>query len=442
MRRRRRRGFQPSPPQLLAGGYLALIILGTALLSIPAATTRPISLSDALFTATSSATVTGLAVIDPGSSFTWFGELVLMVLMQLGGLGLMSFAVFTALLLGRRIGLRQRLAAGDALSSASLGSIPSLVRTLLVFTIIVEAVGAAILATRLVPELGATRGIWESLFHSVSGFNNAGVALRTDNLIGWAHDPVVTIAITTLFITGGLGFTVVEDLRRNRRWRKLSLHTRLMLVGSLVVNALAAAAILVFEHGNPATLGALDWPDRLHAAWMQGTSPRTAGFNVVDMAELRDPTLLVTMMLMFVGAGSASTAGGIKLTTALVLGLAAWAFIRGRTEPHAFGRSIGGETVLRALTVAMTSATILLSAMLALTITDSAPLVDLAFEAVSAFATVGLSLGVTANLGEAGRVVLELLMFLGRIGPLALAYAFASRRPPVIGYPRGEVLTG
>ena len=431
-----------SPPQILSLGYLVLIASGTIALKLPAATTTPITWSDALFTSTSSATVTGLAVVDPGTTFTVLGEAILMVLMQMGGLGLMTFALLTFLLLGRRIGLRQRMVAGDAFGIGPGAGIGRLVKTLVVFALTVEAIGAALLSLRLVPELGLVRGLWESLFHAVSAFNNAGVGLRSDSLVGWVTDPLVGVVISALFIVGGLGFTVVTELIRTRRWSGLSLHAQLMIGGTVVLNLVAALAFFAMERGNAATIGTMDLSHQLHASWVQGTTPRTAGFNIVDMTQLGEATLLMTMVLMFIGAGSASTAGGIKLTTSIILVVAAFSFIRGHAETRLLGRSIAVPTVLRAMTITVISIGILATAtFLLLLVEDQAP-GPLAFEAISAFATVGLSIGATSNLEEAGRFIIVVLMYLGRIGPLAMAYAFAKRVPAVVGYPRGDVLTG
>lgn len=439
---RARRRLSLSPPQILSLGYLALIGAGTMALKLPGATTTPITWSDSLFTSTSSATVTGLTVLDPGATFTVFGEAVLMALMQLGGLGLMTFALLTFLLLGRRIGLRHRMVAGDAFGIGPGAGIGRLVKTLFVFALTVEAVGAVLLSIRLVPELGVARGLWESLFHAVSAFNNAGVGLRSDNLMGWADDPLVGLVISALFIVGGLGFTVVAELIRTRRWRRFSLHAQLMIGGTVILNVVATLAFFVMERGNDATLGNLDVIHQLHASWVQGTTPRTAGFNIVDMTQLGDATLLLTMGLMFIGAGSASTAGGIKLTTAIILVVAAFSFIRGHSETRLLGRSIAVSTVLRAMTVTIISVGILVFATFLLLLVEEQSAGVLAFEAMSAFATVGLSIGATPVLDETGRFVIVALMYLGRIGPLAMAYAFAKRVPAVVGYPRGDVLTG
>lgn len=439
-----RPGRRPSlsPPQILSLGYLALIAVGTVALKLPAATTTPITWSDAMFTSTSSATVTGLAVVDPGTTFTVLGEAILLVLMQMGGLGLMTFALLTFLLLGRRIGLRQRMVASDAFGIGPGAGIGRLVTTLVLFALTFETIGAALLSISLVPELGIARGLWESLFHAVSAFNNAGVGLRSDSLVGWADDPLVGIVISSLFIVGGIGFTVVTELIRTRRWRDLSLHAQLMIGGTIALNLVAALGFFAMERGNDATIGAMDLAHQLLASWVQGATPRTAGFNIVDMSQLGDATLLLTMFLMFIGAGSASTAGGIKLTTAIVLVIAAFSFIRGHAETRLLGRSIAMATVLRAMTIIVISIGILATAtFLLLLVDDQAPDV-LAFEAMSAFATVGLSIGATANLDDTGRFIIVTLMYLGRIGPLAMAYAFAKRIPAVIGYPRGDVLTG
>lgn len=439
---RRRRIGELSPPQLLALGYASIIALGAILLRLPGSTTTDITWSDALFTSVSASTVTGLVVMDTGATFTWWGEAVLLVLMQLGGLGLMTFAVMTALVLGRQVGLRQRIVLGDAFGDAPIGSVVSLVRTIVVFALAMEALGTIVLATRWVPEMGWLDGLWFSLFHTVSSFNNAGFGLRPDNLVAWQDDVVINLAVTALFIIGGIGFTVIADLRRTRTIRLLSLHTRLMLVGTLVINAIATLAFLALEYNNPATLGPLDGFDRALASWFQAVTPRTAGFNTIDTAGMEDPTVLLTIFLMFIGGGSASTASGIKLTTFIVVVLAAVAYLRGRLEARAFDRRIATETVFKALAVTVISALALMVGSFALVVIQPQPIDELLFEATSAFGTVGLSLGLTAALSEPGRVVIMALMFLGRIGPLSLVFLLARRQRSAVSYPRGEVLTG
>lgn len=431
-----------TPPQVLAIGYAAAILLGGALLKLPWATERAISWSDAYFTATSAATVTGLVVVDTGSTFSPLGEMILLLLMQVGGLGLMTFAVLTALVLGRKVGLRQRIMFGDSMGTTPLGNVVSLVKTLLVFTVIMEAIGTVLLALTFVPDRGLGEGLYFSLFHSVSAFNNAGFGLLPDNLIAYAGDTVVNVVISVLLIVGGLGFTVLADLRRTRSLRLLSLHTKLMLVGTLVINVVVMLLFLVLEHGNPGTLGSLSRYDQVLTSWFQAVTPRTAGFNTIDTGAMEDSTVLLTMLLMFIGAGSASTGSGIKLTTFIVILLAAVAFLRGYGEPRAFGRTISHDTVLRALAIATISALTLFGAMFLLVAFEPAPLDTLMFEAASAFGTVGLSMGITADLSAPGRLIIMFLMFVGRIGPLSLVFILARRRQSVVSYPHADVMTG
>lgn len=438
----RRVSFDLGPPWILALGYLTTIVIGGLLLWLPVAHDGDLSGLDAFFTATSATTVTGLVVVDTGTTFTTFGETVLMVLMQVGGLGLMTFAVLTALVLGRKVGLRQRLVFGEAMSSMPMGSVVRLVRTLLVFTVAVELLGTLLLATVWVPERGLGEGLYLSAFHSISSFNNAGFGLLSDNLIGYAGSPMVNVAITALFITGGIGFTVIEDLRRTRRFHDLALHTKLMLVGTLIVNVIAMIAILLLEYGNPNTIGNMNFGDKLWASWFQAVTPRTAGFNTLDTAAMTDSSLLLTILLMFIGAGSASTGSGIKLSTFIVIVLAVVSFVRGREETHVFERQIKHSVILRALAITAVSAMLVFTAMFALTVTEDAEFLALAFEATSAFGTVGLSVGTTPDLSTPGRLIIMVLMFIGRIGPLTLAFVLATRTRPRISYPNGEVLTG
>lgn len=431
-----------SPPRILAVTYVLIVGVGGLLLRAPFSTNEPISWIDAYFTAMSAGMVTGLSVVDTGSTFTPFGEVVLMVLMQLGGLGLMTFAVITAVLLGKRVGLSRKLLVGQSLNVGGFDDAKFLVALIVGFAIAMEVLGAVILAFVFVPEQGLGRGLFTSVFHSISAFNNAGFSTFRTNLVDYVDNPVVNVVITSLLIVGGIGFVVVADIVRRRRFARLSLHSKLMLTGTLVVNVLAMLMVLAFEWGNPATLGPLDGSGKAWAAWFQAVTPRTAGFNSVDIAGLHDHTLLMTMFLMFVGAGSASTASGIKLTTLLVIVLAVVAFLRGRSEPSAFGRSISQATVIKALAIALIGVMFLSATALALVAIEPLPMEDLLFEAVSAFGTVGLSTGITAELTTAGKLIIMALMFFGRVGPLTLAFTLAEPKPVAIRYPPDDVLAG
>lgn len=432
-----------SPPQTVALGFAVVILIGGILLRMPISTTHSITFLDALFTATSATTVTGLVVFDTGSTFTVFGQSVIMVLMKIGGLGLMSFALLVVILLGKRIGLRERILVQEALNQTSTGGIIRLVILLLVFSTSMELLATGILATRWVPEYGWTFGLFTSLFHSVSAFNNAGFSLWGDSLSGYVGDPVVNLVITTLFITGGIGFTVIYDLVRKRRFKSLALHSKLMLVGTFVLNTVVMLLIFLFEYNNPSTLQSLSLSEKIWGSYFQAVTPRTAGFNTLDIGALEPATLTLIIVLMFIGAGSASTGSGIKLTTLLIILVTVRAYLKGNRDAVVFGRRIPESIVIRALAILVISIGFVGMSILLLTLTEpSADYLSLVFEAFSAFGTVGLSMGLTGDLSAMGKIVIMMLMMVGRIGPVTLAFALAKSSNDHYRFPKEDVFTG
>ncbi|MDV2686129.1 TrkH family potassium uptake protein [Alkalihalophilus lindianensis] len=442
MRGARRKFINMSPPQVLALGFLGAIIIGTILLLLPVSTTAPITFIDALFTATSATTVTGLVVLDTGTDFTLFGQVVIMVLIKIGGLGLMTFAILIVLTLGKKIGLKERILVQESFNQTSLGGMIRLVKMLLIFAFSIEALATILLALRWVPEFGWRYGLFTSLFHSISAFNNAGFSLWSDSLMGFVGDPVINIVITMLFITGGIGFTVLYDLTEKKNFRQLTLHTKIMLVGTLILNVVAMLVIFSLEYGNPATLGSLSLSDKLWGAYFQAVTPRTAGFNSLDIGSMNPGSITFMLVLMFIGAGSASTGSGIKLTTFVVILLAVITYLKGRKETVVFERTIGDHIIMRALAIVVISLMAVSFCIFLLAITEDAPYISIVFEAFSAFGTVGLSMGITDELSTIGKQIIIVLMFIGRIGPVTLAFALAKSRPSNVRYPKGDVFTG
>lgn len=436
------RGRLP-PPAALALLYLVFIVLGAGLLWLPVSHVDDLSLADAVFTSASAVTVTGLAVVDTGTVFTWFGQAVIMGLIQVGGLGLMTFGVLLLSVLGIPVGMPQRLILREDLNQSSVGNLTSLVRVILVVAVACEMVGMVLLAFVFVPHSGWVEGLWQALFHSVSSFNNAGFALFPDSLMGWVGDPVVNIVIPTLFIFGGLGFVVVGDIYENRSWRRLSLHSRLMIFGTVVLTVAAWVMFAALEWRNPGTLGGLETTGaRLWASWFQAVTPRTAGFNTINTAAMHDSTTLMTMTLMLVGGGSTSTAGGIKVTTLIVLVIATVAFFRRQTAISIFGRSLGVEEVMKVMALTTMSILAVLTGIFVISISHDGEFIDMAFEVTSAFGTTGLSRGATAELDGVGRCVIITMMFLGRVGPLTLGFFLATRSVPRVRYPKGHIHLG
>jgi trk system potassium uptake protein len=431
------------PPVVLVLIYFGLVVIGGLLLWTPLANRSGISLSDALFTSTSAVTVTGLVVVDTGSVFTIFGQVVIAALMQLGGLGLMTFAVLVLSALGIPLGMPQRIILREDLNQSSVYNLTTLVQAILRIAIIAEVIGATLLAFVFVPEFGWLNGIWQAVFHSISAFNNAGFALFPDSLTRWANDPIVNIVVPSLFIVGGIGFIVLADIWEKRNWQGLSLHSKLMLSGTLVLILWSWLMFALLEWNNPGTLGQLGTTGaRLWASWFQAVTPRTAGFNTLDYAQVHESTALMTMTLMLVGGGSTSTAGGIKVTTVIVLVLATIAFFRRSTSLHAFGRSMGSEEVFKVMALTTISILLVLTGIFIVSISHDGEFMDLAFEVSSAFGTVGLSRGATAELDGVGRMAIMAMMFLGRVGPLTIGFFLATQSVPRVRYPEGKIYLG
>ncbi|MDR4935465.1 TrkH family potassium uptake protein [Rossellomorea marisflavi] len=437
------RVIQLSPPQLLVAVFAFFIMVGMALLKLPISTTEPITWLEALFTTTSAMTVTGLAVVDTGSVYTVFGQIVVMCLIQLGGLGIMSFAVLIVMMLGKKIGFKERLLLQQSLNQTSVGGVIMLVRYLFTFSLLVEGIGMVFLATQWVPRYGWEQGLYYSLFHSVSAFNNAGFGLWSDSMMQFVGNPVINFTLSFLFIIGGVGFTVLVDAWKSRAFRKLSLHSKIMILGTLLINVAATLIIFILEYNNPGTLGHLSLGDKGLASYFQAVTPRTAGFNTLDYGEMESPTILFTVLLMFIGAGSASTGGGIKLTTFLMILLAVGAFLREKKDIKIFRRSIDQPIILKSLAISTLSVLLVFSALFVLTISEKgADFQTLLFEVVSAFGTVGLSMNFSPELSTVGKWIIIFVMFAGKMGPLTLAYSLSRPGKEKIRYPKEDILTG
>ena len=419
------------------------MLVGTLLLKLPWASRLPVTWLEALFTATSAVTVTGLVVVDTGTHFTFIGQLVIAILIQLGGLGIMTFAVLVLSLIGLPVSLPQKLFLKDDLNQTSIVDLMRLVKVILRVVVMLELVGAALLATIFIPDFGWAEGLWHAVFHSVSAFNNAGFGLLPDSLSRWATSPVINLTVPLLFITGGIGFSVLSELYAKRSWRAFSLHTKLMLSGSLVLILWPTLAFAILEWNNPGTLaGFASIADRLMISFFQAVTTRTAGFNTVDIGALHDSTAFMFISLMIIGGGSTSTAGGVKVTTFIVLLLATIAFFKRQRELNAFGRSLGLEEVLKVLALTVMSLLLIMTGIFIILIVNDAAFLDVAFEVTSAVGTVGLSRGLTANLEGVGQITLMTLMFLGRIGPLTLGFFLATRSVPKVHYAPSKVFLG
>jgi trk system potassium uptake protein TrkH len=445
--------------------FVAIILAGTVLLwALPGTRAEgqaPLSFVDALFTSTSATCVTGLVVRDTGAQFSRFGQAVILGLIQVGGLGLMTFAAFFAVALGQGFGLRDRAMVKDMLNVEVLGKTTRILVAIVTITFLCEALGALLLYGRWAGPLGDGDRAWLSVFHSVSAFCNAGFALLgPDSLTACRGDLLLMGVVSALIVVGGLGFVVILDLveyvpglRRllrpgtrtgDRPPRRLSVQTRVVLLSSAALLVVGAVGFGLFEAGNPETLGSMPAGERIEASVFQSVTSRTAGFNTVDEKSMRPASSLLTMLLMFIGASPGSTGGGIKTVTVVVVLMTVLGYARGRQKPEMLGRSIPFQLVSRAVVILSAYAALNLLTLLALTLTEpEIPFLPLAFETVSAFGTVGLSMGVTADLSEAGRVILSVAMLVGRIGPMTLVVAMAqSRTRPEYDFPEARLMIG
>ena len=430
--------FFSNPARVIACSFALLVLLGTLLLMLPlsARSGQPTSFMDALFTATSATCVTGLVVVDTFGHFTIFGQLVILFLIQLGGLGLVTFATFFNIAIRKKIGLKSMVLARESVNSDSMSDVGRLLKMIVVITLVFEFTGALILATVFVPQFGAS-GIFISIFLAVSAYCNAGFDILGfqgpfSSLTHYADNPVVLITIMGLIICGGLGFIVWQDIYHIRRHRKLSLHTRIVLAatGSLIlVGALAMGAA---EWNNPGTLGPMSVPEKILNSFFMSVTARTAGFNSIPYENAFGVTKLLNVALMFIGAAPGSTGGGIKVTTAYVLLMTVVCVMRGKDDTLIGRHKVDKSVVYKAL--AVTSLALLAVFASAATIfftshTDGMTFseIDALFESVSAFGTVGLSCGVTGSANTLSLVALTLTMFLGRVGPVGLALSLAMR---------------
>lgn len=440
--RTRPSALKSSPPRILASGFLILIAIGTVLLWLPISTSTTISLYDALFMATSAVTITGLAVIDTAQELTAFGKSVLILLVQLGGLGFVTFAILTALALGKKLSLQQQAIALEAFNQTRVSTIRKTALTVIKITLTIQAVVALILTLWWWREMPFTTALTQGVFHAITAFNNCGFSLFDKSLALFADDAVIIATITASIILGGIGFSVLNDVHQTGRWRTLTPYTKAILLATLALNLFGFIMIWLLENDNPGTLGDMTAFQQILAAWMQSVTSRTAGFTSIDITQLRDSTTLILMFLMFIGGGSLSTASGIKVGTFIVLIAAMWSFIRQRTDVVVLNRSIETETVHKSLALVVVTSLLAISAVFMLTLFETRPFLDLMFETISALSTTGMSRDVTPALSGPGKAVLMVVMFAGRIGPLTLVYSLAVRRHTRVRYPTTEFPVG
>jgi len=433
-----------SPPQLLVLSFAGLIIIGSLLLTTPwAVQSGQVDYLTSLFTATSAVCVTGLVVADTATYWTPFGQVVILTLIQVGGLGLMSFATFLALIFGWKIHLRQRLIMQQAMNHSSVGGIVKIFRYLLITSFTIEAIGAIILAIHWTPLLGLKNALWFGVFHSVSAFNNAGFDLFGGfrSLTTFTSDVTVNLVISSLIVLGGLGFMVLYEVFHYRKSRALSLHARVVLITSAILIVIGTVILFISEYNH--ALKNLPLGVKLMASYFQSVATRTAGFNTIDLNSLFLSSHLLIILLMFIGGSPGSTAGGIKTSTLALLWIALISQLRGKKDNEIFKRHIPNSDMFQAFTIVMLSGFTLLTMTFLISLIRQTDLVRVIFEVASALGTVGLSLGITPELTPLERIIIITTMFLGRVGPLTLGFALAYRnKQPDIHYPKGKIMIG
>ncbi len=436
------------PSRAVALAFLATILAGTVVLMLPASRAEgvPAPLLTALFTAASAVCVTGLVVVDTGTYWSGFGQWVILLLFQVGGFGMMTAATLLGLLVNRSLRLRTRLVAQAETRAVGLGDVRSVARVVLVVTATCELLLAAILAVRFHQRYGLawSDAVWSGVFHSVSAFNNAGFSIHEDSLMRYATDAWVCIPVMAAIVVGGIGFPVMEDIKGRfgdpRHW---TLHTKLTLFGTAALLLLGFFGVLLFEWSNDRTLGPMGVADKVLSAAFASVAARTAGFNTVDIGAMTHESWALHYFLMFVGGGSAGTAGGVKVGTVAILAMLVLAEIRGRNDSEAFGRRIGSAAQRQAVTVLVLGSAMVVLGTLLILRTSELPTDQVIFEVVSAFGTVGLSTGITSKLPESGQLTLIVLMYVGRVGTITLAASLAlgERRMPY-RYPEEHPIVG
>lgn len=439
-----------NPAQVLVLGFAGMILLGAILLNLPisSADYKSIGFVDSLFTATSAVCVTGLVVVDTGTHWTMFGKMVILLLIQAGGLGFMTLATTVAFVIGKKITLRSRMIMQEALNQFTISGVVRLTKYIIFMTLAIEGVGAFLLAIKFIPTYGVKTGIFYGIFHSISAFCNAGFDIigNGQSLMPFAEAVSINFIIMALIIVGGIGFTVIIDVTQNRKYKKFSTHTKLVL--TTTAGLIIGGFILFFllEFNNPNTLGGLSLKGKFLGALFQSVTTRTAGFNSIPLDQMTISSKFVTVLFMFIGGSPGSTAGGVKTTTIALVVLLVISVIKGRDDVEFQKRRISKESVQRALTVLAIAFFFLLSITLLLTVTEqSENLIEMLFETTSAIATVGLSLGITSKLSVLGRLIIIIAMFIGRLGPVTIVLALANRQNAhknLIRYPEGKVSVG
>lgn len=448
MKKKLLRKVRLSGVQILALGFILVILIGGILLSLPISSANGESTNflDALFTSTSAVCVTGLVTLDTGTHWNEFGQIVIMLLIEVGGLGFMSFATFIAVLLGKKITLRDRLLMQEAMNTFNIQGLVRMVRYVLGFTFAVQFFGALLLSTQFIPQFGLLKGIYFSIFHSISAFCNAGFDLfgGFSSVTAYSSNVVVLLTISSLIIIGGLGFTVWLELYNYRGLKKLSVHSKIVILITVVLLIGGTILMYLFEMNNPETIGHMGFGDKLLNSYFASASPRTAGFNSVSTDGMTNSGKFLTIILMFIGGSPGSTAGGLKTATFGIVILTVISVIRGREDTQVFGRRFSKELVYKSFALLIIGMALVIGVSMLLSITDpNESFINILYEATSAFGTVGLTTGVTQRLSTAGKIIIMITMYCGRVGPMTVALAFLrNKKKQTHKYPEGKILIG
>ncbi|MGG3449246.1 TrkH family potassium uptake protein [Domibacillus aminovorans] len=445
---KRKFSYSMDPPKILVSGFIFVIFLGAYLLTLPVATKdgEGHSFLNALFTSTSATCVTGLVVVDTGTTFTTFGQLVILSLIQIGGLGFMTFATLFAFLIRKRISLKERLILQEAFNYVTIEGVVRMVKRVVLFTFVCEVVGGILLAIRFSFDMSIGKAAYYGFFHAISNFNNAGFDLMGEyrSLTGYVEDPLVVLVICSLIIIGGIGFVVINEVYEYRQTKRVSLHTKLVLLTTSILVGGGTILIFLLEFHNPKTLEPLSWSGKFLGSLFQAVTARTAGSNTLNIPDLANTTLFLIVFLMFIGASPGSTGGGIKTTTFATLVGAMLSQIKGKEEVVFFKRRMDHKLIYKSLTVILSSLSVVIIVTMILTVTEPGKeFLMILFEATSAFATTGLSMGLTPDLSPVGKVIIIMTMFTGRLGPLTLAIALTlNRRPDPFRYAEEKIMIG
>jgi len=441
-----------SPFKILAIGFLTVILTGAILLTLPISTQsgEVTNFLDSIFTATSAVCVTGLVVQDTGTYWSTFGQGVILTLIEIGGLGFMAMSTFFAMVLGKRISLRERLVMQEAYNTFSLQGIINHVRYMLLFTVSVQLFAALILMTQFIPVYGVGTGIYYGIFHAISAFNNAGFDLLGGftSITIFNENKIILITLAIVINIGGLGYLVLREIisgvRAKRKLKNFSLHAKVVLTISGILLTVGTIAMLIFEWNNPATIEHMSFGNKLTNAFFSAVTPRTAGFNSISNSDMSPAGKLLTMGYMFVGGSPGSTAGGVKTTTLGIVIFTLISVLRGRQDAEVYKRRISQPVVFKAMAIFMLSITIVIIGVMILSITEiGASFETILYEVISAFGTVGLSQGLTPTLSSVGKVTIAIIMYLGRVGPLTVMLALAGKQEKInYKYPEGKILIG